>query len=49
MTNHSMLPFRDIVYLQVVVSTKSPKLDKQYVWEAMAGGSSLCHQGRDWS
>jgi hypothetical protein len=43
MTNHLMLPFMDTVYLQVVVSTKSPKSDKHYVWEAMAGGSSLCH------
>jgi hypothetical protein len=43
MANHSMLPFMDTAYLQVVVSTKSPKPDKQYVWEAMASGSSLCH------
>jgi heat shock protein beta len=26
--------------LQVVVSTKSPKSDKQYVWEAVADSSS---------
>jgi hypothetical protein len=47
MTNHSMLPFMDTSYLQVVVSTNSPKSYKHYVWEVMAGGSSLCHQGRD--
>lgn len=28
------------ISLQVVVSTKSPKADKQYVWEAMADSSS---------
>ncbi len=27
-------------YLKVVVSTKSPKSDKQYVWEAEADSSS---------
>ena len=40
MANHSMLPFMDTAYLQVVVSTKSPKSDKQYVWEAVADSSS---------
>lgn len=28
------------VIIQVVVSTKSPKADKQYVWEAEADSSS---------
>ena len=29
-----------LVALQVVVSTKSPKTDKQYIWEAEANSSS---------
>ena len=47
-TLHSMSPLviflMDFIVLkcvsQVVVSTKSPKTDKQYVWEAVADSSS---------